>query len=188
MLAGIGVALAAGIGWWARLRLRLAFGRGRLVLGATTIRIEHAGLLRRSYELPRSLVRTAVGDPGGGRDPLGRPARFMLTTTPWDGPGGGDDAWLWAAGETPVMPFLGVEIDVPNLVLVFEHPLAGPSARFGAGHAPLPGEAIGGLMFAVEAPADLERSLSALGFGRSLTRADLDVIVAAIDGDFSSNG
>jgi hypothetical protein len=112
----------------------------------------------------------------------------MLTTTPWDGPGGGDDRWLWAAGETPVTPFLGVEIDVPNLVLVFERPLAGPTARFAAGHAPLPGEAIGGLMLSVEAPADLERSLTTLGFGRSLTRADLDVIVAAIDGDFSSTG
>jgi hypothetical protein len=186
VLAGIGVALAGGIGWWARLRLRLAFARGRLVLDATTMRIEHAGLLRRSYELPRSLLRAAVGDPEGGRDPLGRPARFMLTTTPWDDPG--DDAWLWAAGETPVMPFLGVEIDVPNLVLVFEHPLAGPAARFGAGHAPLPREAIGGLMLAVEAPADLEQSLTALGFGRSLTRADLNVIVAAIEGDFSSAG
>jgi hypothetical protein len=187
VLAGIGVALAGGIGWWARLRLRLAFARGRLVLGATTMRIEHAGLLRRSYELPRSLLRAAVGDPEGGRDPLGRPARFMLTTTPWDGPGSGDD-WLWAAGETPVMPFLGVEVDVPNLVLVFEHPLEGPTARFGAGHAPLPGEAIGGLMLAVEAPADLEQSLTALGFERSLTRADLNVIVAAIHGDFSSAG
>ena len=172
VLVGIGVGLAGGIGWWARLRLRLAFKRGRLVLGATTMRIEHAGLLRRSYELPRSLLRAAVGDPEGGRDPLGRPARFMLTTTPWDGPGSGDD-WLWAAGETPVMPFLGVEVDVPNLVLVFEHPLEGPTARFGAGHAPLPGEAIGGLMLAVEAPADLEQSLTALGFERSLTRADL---------------
>ena len=187
VLVGMGVALAGGIGWWARLRLRLAFARGRLVLGATTMRIEHAGLLRRSYELPRSLLRAAVGDPEGGRDPLGRPARFMLTTTPWDGPGSGDD-WLWAAGETPVMPFLGVEVDVPNLVLVFEHPLEGPRARFGAGHAPLPDEAIGGLMLAVEAPADLERSLAALGFERSLTRADLNVIVAAIHGDFSSTG
>ena len=94
VLVGMGVVLVGGIGWWARLRLRLAFARGRLVLDATTIRIEHAGLLRRPYELPRSLLRAAVGDPEGGRDPLGRPARFMLTTTPWDGPGSGDDLAL----------------------------------------------------------------------------------------------
>jgi hypothetical protein len=71
---------------------------------------------------------------------------------------------------------------------VFERPLEGPSARFGAGQAPLPREAIGGLMLAVEAPADLERSLTALGFERSLTRADLHVILAAFHGDFSSAG
>ena len=32
----------------------------------------------------------------------------------------------------------------------------------------------------------LERSLTALGFDRSLTRADLNVIAAALDGDFST--
>jgi len=88
------------------------------------------------------------------------------------------------SGEYPAVPFLGVEIDVPNVVLVFERPIAGPMARSGAGHAPLPHEALGGLMLAVEEPANLEAAFTALGFAPSLTRADLAVVVAAHEGDF----
>jgi hypothetical protein len=181
-LAGFGLALSAGLCWWAWMRWRLAFRRGRLLIDADRLRLEHPGLLRHPYEIPRSLVRAAVGDARGGRNRVGRHTRFGLAMTPWETPD--PDAWLWVAGEYPAVPFLGVEIDVPNVVLVFERPIAGPVARSGAGHAPLPHEALGGLMLAVEEPADLEAAFTALGFAPSLTPADLAVVVAAHEGDF----
>lgn len=119
---------------------------------------------------------------------MGRHARFPISVNPWEAPGGGAGAWLWAPGEATVVPFLGVEIETPNLVLVFERPIAGPLARHGIADAPSRHEAMGGLLLAVEAPEDLAKALAGLGFPASLGRDDFEVIVRALDGDLVTAG
>lgn len=173
-----GLALGAGLALWSRSRVRLIRGAGRLILDGEGLRIEHPALLRHPFELPRALLRNAVLDSHGEqRDDIGRPATLPIAEIPWlAAPQAG---WLWTADEGSIVPILGVQPCVPNLAIVFTHPLAGPDVRRERTDGPLRGEAVAGLLLAVKADSATTATLRRLGFEPELSLDDARVLYSA---------
>ena len=180
MLA-MAVALAAGLGLWTRSRIRLANARGVLRLDGEQLVIELPALLRRPFVLPRALVRTVVLDTGPERrDELARRVTLPIAPAPWEGA----DAygWLWTAGVGSIVPLLAVEPCLPNVALVFEHPIPAPDVRRERANGPLRGEGIQGLLLAADPDPGAHAALARLGLGTELGVDDAQRLVGAFTG------
>ena len=184
-MVGGAVALTGLVSVWGRRRIRLAWTQGTLVLDRDVLRIEHPALLRRPFELPRSLVSAAVLDDGpADRDPRGRAVRFAVADSVWEHPSSaraGVRGWLWTDGSAPIIPFLGVGTGTPNLALVFARPVAGPDVRRERHHGPLRHAAVAGLLLGAAAPPELRRSLADLGFPPRLGQDDAQLLLAGYE-------
>jgi hypothetical protein len=171
-MAGSGVALGAGLTWWARTRIRLALANGRLVIDADRLVIEHPVLLRRPFELPRSSLRAVALDGGPvRRDELARRVTLPVAAAAWEGAGA--LGFLWTEGIGSMVPLLAVEPCLPNVALVFAQRVPAPDVRHQRTRGPLRGEGLGGLLLcATEIPPDAQAALARLGLTTELTRDD----------------
>ena len=70
--------------------------------------------------------------------------------------------------------------------MVFAEPIAGPALRRETKQGPLRGEAIGGLLLAIEPQPGTTQDLARLGFAAELTAADGRVLAAAYSGPLVS--
>jgi hypothetical protein len=139
-------------------------------------------VLRRPFELPRDLVRSAVLDRGGERrDERGRKVGIPIAASQWAG--ADERGWLWTKGELGVVPVLGPEPCRPNLAIVFAEPVAAPHVRRERARGPLRREAIGGLLLAVDAAPGAEWALPALGFRPELGVEESRLLWAAHSGE-----
>lgn len=178
LFAVVGAALGAGCGVWAFTRVRLLGRRGRLTIDGERLIVEHPGLLRRPLSIERGNLRlVAIDDDPGRLD-----ARFPVGATGERPLGGGGDHYLWVRGVAGPIGTLSVTPDAPNVALVFQQPIAAPRLRHRGGHSPLPGEAMPGLLLALDAPHDARASLRAWDVVRPPSHADTHHILAAYHG------
>jgi hypothetical protein len=182
-LAATLIAVPLALAW---LRVRPIVLRGELVIDAGRVRLEHRGLLRAPFEVPRMLLRAAVLDGGGDRDDEGHPARFPVAGYVWEAvesERAGIHGWLWTAGMRGFIPELTVANDAPGLALVFSEPVPGPVPRASTLAGPQRGEAIGGLLLPVEATEALRRALADAGFRPRIEREDALRLYTAFFGE-----
>jgi hypothetical protein len=180
VLVGAGVALGAGLALWTRSRWRLVRAKGRVVLDADGLRIEHPTLLRRPYAVPRQAIRSAVVDERTDRrDVQGRRVRLPIARSRWAGED--ERAWLWIEKAASFVPYVGVADAPPTLALVFNEPVAGPRMRRERIDGPLRGEAVGGLLLAAEPGPGASAVLARLGFAPELDATDAELLLAAFD-------
>jgi hypothetical protein len=155
---------AGAITWLGIWILRYSLGRwtrGQVKVEADRLVIEHEDTFKQPLEVPRAAVRLAVVDArGAGR--LGDSEQIL--------PEGVDERLRWTH-----LPFISshADLEVPNVALLFEKPVAAPAIRHQRLHGPLEGEALAGIKLRVEDPAALELSLAAWGCLREPRDADV---------------
>jgi hypothetical protein len=170
-MCATGLALGTGLAAWARSRIRRGRATGRLVVDGERLLVEHPVLLRRPFELPRASVRAVVLDTGPVRsDELARRVALPIAAAPWED--AAELGWLWTAGLGSVVPLLAVEPCVPNVALVFAHPVVVPGVRRSA--------VAGLLLTAAALPPAAAETLLRLGFDPALTREDGLVLQRAL--------
>lgn len=145
------LAFAAGL-------IRDAASRDRIELTRDALRVSSPGALRRPITIVREHVVTVIVDGGGFANSEER-LRFAV----------GDGGFLYSSISGSDLAFLGSEATIPNLALVFEHPLVFSQARHRSlgrtAFAPLrplsPGQTEPGVLLTVHDPAGAERALVA---------------------------
>lgn len=168
VMAGAGAALAAGLVWWTRTRLRLAGATGRLLVDGERVVVEHPVLLRRPFELPRSSLSAVALDLGPvRRDERARRVTLPVSVAPWEGTGA--LGFLWTDGIGSMVPLLAVEPCAPNVALVFAQRVPAPDVRRRRRRA----DHVGGLLLSAAAvPPEAREALDRLGLATEVTRDD----------------
>jgi hypothetical protein len=178
---GIAAALVALCGLLGWRHVRPVFLSGSLVIGPDGLRLDHRGLLKQPYELPRAALHTAVLDDGGDRDDEGRPARFRVAQ-PWSADAG-VAGWLWSTGMRGFVPELCAPGDTPNLALVLTERHAAPALRRRTPQGPLKRSGVGGLLLTVDSTPQLRRALADAGFGPRIEHEDAVRLYTAFLGE-----
>jgi hypothetical protein len=144
-------------------RWRVLRPPARLVVGPKAVTIAYPELLREPLVVPRELMRIATVEADGDD-------RFRVHTASGPYGGGDDDGYLWSRGAT-ALPVLAPH-GAPNVLLLFEKPVAGADVRRSRLESIFRGERVAGLLLAADDPAQAEHALAPLGLSRPLTMPD----------------
>jgi hypothetical protein len=146
-------------------RLLMVWPPAQLVLDRDSLTIAYPELLRTPFAVPRSLLRFAAIEDEG-------PYRFRVHTQSGPYWGGDDDGFIWVRGSS-ALPILAPDWAKPNLLLLFETPVAGAEVRRSRMGAIYAGEHVAGLLLAARDPFAAQQALTPLGLTRPLTMPDV---------------
>ena len=168
---GLFSACALGLGWFLLAQLRTALSRTSVTIDDEGVRIEDRRLLRRTFVIPRERVRVAAVDDGDERSLAGRPLKFPCGGTTWSGAEG----WLWHGPDRRSFATVGLGDEVPNVLLLFDTPVAAPRLRRRRAESlPRRNELLGGLVLNVHDPDLARHVLSGWDVLRPLSVADAE--------------
>lgn len=173
----LGLAAFAGLARWMVSRLRILLSSGALVVTSDAVTIDHPGLLKEPFEIPRRAVRAVVIDDGAWSDQR----RFPVPGGEFDVPGereaSDEVVWLWTKDELGLVPLLGVGTEQPNVALLVRDPELEPRVRRVVLTGPIPGEALTGLMLSVADPVAARTALAPWGLTRGGSISDLQHVL-----------
>jgi hypothetical protein len=173
---GISAPLAtAAMLWWLGKRARIAFTRGSLSITNSDLTIEDRGLLREPLVIDRAHVRAVSIDEGKTRGAIGQPLRFAFGPSSWrhpSTPANAASGWLWSGPHDASVRLLGVGDEVPNLLLLFDEPLPGPSMRLRGNGLPHDREDLAALALSVRDATAAEHAFAGWGVLRPLSDED----------------
>jgi hypothetical protein len=147
----------------------------RLVLEPERLTIAYPELLRTPLAVPRALMRVAAVEDDGR-------SRFRVHASSGPYVGSEDDGYLWSGGWS-ALPVLAPEGERPNVLLLFEQPIAGADVRRARMRSVYRGEHVAGLLLAADDPAHAERALAPLGLTRPLTMPDVFLLEEQLSAD-----
>jgi hypothetical protein len=149
-LVAFGLVVLASLAVVVLSRLRVLRATGTLTVTGQGVRIDHPGLLKQPFEIPREAVRAIVFDEGDWSDSRRFPVGATEHVIPAGFEAGGGVGWLWSADNGLLVPMLGHRGAIPNVALLIDDPTLSPEVRHVTLTGPLPGEALAGLLLAVE--------------------------------------
>lgn len=161
---------------------------GVLIVGADSMRIEHRGLLKEPFTIPRSAVRTVIIDAGARavrhRLPVGHTEASLALDPAADGL-----LYLWSRDlGAALVPLIGTGLEVPNLAVLVNDPTLAPRMRRVRMTGPIPGEALTGILLATTDPSHARRALTDWTVTRHGRPADADHVVSGFLGTSSFPG
>lgn len=173
----LGLATFAGLALWMVSRLRILLTKGELVVTSAGLTIDHAGLLKEPFEIPRSAVRAVVIDDGAWSDHRRFPVARGEFHVPGEREASDEVVWLWAKDELGLVPLLGIGNELPNVALLVRDPTLEPRVRRVVLTGPIPGEALTGMMLAVADPVAARTALAPWGLTRGGSISDLQHVL-----------
>jgi hypothetical protein len=153
--------------WW------ILRAPARLVVGDDALEISYPERLRAPLIVPRTAIRAAAIDDSGWN-------RFLVhgASGPyWDDE---DDGYLWSVGSS-ALAALTPDWAAPNLLLLFDPPVAGADPRRSTLNGVHRGERLAALLLAADDPARAEAVFDALGLVRPLTMPDTFTLERHLD-------
>jgi hypothetical protein len=152
------VALFAGIAVWIGRRLPEVRESGTISVGGEALRIDHPGVLKRPFVIPRAAVRLVVIDAGEWFPDRRLPVAGTELATAGDA-ARDETLWLWEAEGPMLVPTLGPGSLIPNLAILVDDPQLAPQMRRVTLEGPMPGEAARGYLLEV---AEVDAARAAL--------------------------